>query len=308
MPLDPQAKAVLDQLTAPGVPPMHTLPPAVARANFEAAPRAPGPSVAQVEDRRIPGGAGGVPVRIYTPTGQEPFPLLLWFHGGGWVLGSVNTHDATCRRLAGQAGCCVVSVDYRLAPEAKFPAAVEDCYTATLWAAKNAALLHADPRKIAVGGESAGGNLAASVALLARDQGGPSLVQQVLVYPVIQRNFGTPSYRDNGQGYWLTRETMEWFWGLYLRDEADATDPRAAPILARSLAGLPPALVITAEFDPLRDEGEAYARRLADAGVPTARTRYTGMIHGFFGRPTEIDKAKEAVAQVASALKAAFAR
>jgi acetyl esterase len=247
-------------------------------------------------------------VRIYTPNGQGPFPLLLWFHGGGWVLGSVKTHDATCRRLAGQAGCCVVSVDYRLAPEAKFPAAVEDCYAATRWAAKNAALLHADPRKIAVGGESAGGNLAASVALLARDQGDPSLVQQVLVYPVIERNFGTPSYRDNGQGYWLTRETMEWFWGLYLRDEADATDPRAAPILARSLAGLPPALVITAEFDPLRDEGEAYAQRLADAGVPTARTRYNGLIHGFFGRPTEIDKAKEAVAQVASALKAAFAR
>jgi acetyl esterase len=223
------------------------------------------------------------------------------------VIGSVDTHDYTCRLIANGAKCSVLSVDYRLAPEHKFPAAADDCYAATKWASEHAGELGIDPARIAVAGDSAGGNLAAVVALMARDRGGPSLVQQTLIYPVIHYNFDTASYRDNAEGYMLTTRMMRWFWGHYLASEKDGTNADASPLLAESVAGLPPALIITAEYDPLRDEGEAYADRLRAAGVDVICTRYDGEIHGFFGMPLLLDDAKVALAQVCGALRGAFA-
>jgi acetyl esterase len=309
MPPDPQAKAVLDQMAALGAPPLGTLSPHEHRQMMlmtrAAAP--PGPEVQRVEDRTIPGPAGEIPVRLYYPSDGPALPALVYFHGGGWVIGSIETHDATCRELATAADCLVVSVDYRLAPEHKFPAAAEDAYAATRWVAEHAAEIGADPRRIAVGGDSAGGNLAAVVALMARDRGGPSLAFQLLVYPVTDYNFHTESYRQNAEGYLLTRHSMQWFWNHYLTSEADGGNPHASPIRAKDLSGLPPALVITAEFDPLRDEGEAYTNRLREAGVPAAYTCYEGMIHGFFGMSAVVDKAKQAVGEAAGALQVAFA-
>ena len=306
MPLDPQAIAVLKQMA--NAPPVNTLTPEQARINFEARPREAGPEVAKVEDCSVPGTGGGIPVRIYTPAGTGPFPAVLWFHGGGWVVGSIDGQDAACRHLANASECVVVSVEYRLAPEAKFPEPLEDCYVATAWVAANASSFNADGGRVAVGGASAGGNLAAAVALLARDRGRPTLSHQLLAYPVTDRSFDTGSYRQFGDGYGLTRAAMEWYWQQYLADEADAGNPLAAPLQAADLSGLPPALVMTAEFDPLRDEGEAYAGRLNAAGVAARCIRYDGLIHGFFGRLSEFDKAKDAVADAAAALKAAFAR
>jgi acetyl esterase len=234
--------------------------------------------------------------------------LLVYFHGGGWVLGGIETHDGVCRELANAAGCVVVSVDYRLAPEHKFPAAVEDCYAATQWAAAHAGDLGADARRLAVGGDSAGGNLAAVVSQMAPDRGGPPIVFELLVYPVTTAAFDTPSYRDNAEGYLLTAGDMRWFWNHYLNGPADADNPYASPLRATRLAGLPPALVITAEFDPLRDEGEQYAQRLEEAGVPTRLIRYDGMIHGFFGMSHMMDKAKAAVREAGANLRLAFSR
>jgi len=201
----------------------------------------------------------------------------------------------------------VVSVDYRLAPETKFPGAADDCYAATQWLAANAASLNVDPSLVATGGDSAGGNLSAAVSLMSRDRGGCNLAFQLLVYPVTERNFDNGSYTANGEGYSLTCDGMIWFWDHYLSEEADATNPYAAPMHAADLSGLPPALVITAEYDPLRDEGEAYAKRLQEAGIPTVCTRYDGMIHGFFGMVAAVDKSREAVNQAASCLREAFA-
>ena len=309
MPLDPQARAVLDQMAALGLPPLGSLSPEETRRNMEERQAAlpPGEAVASVEDRTIPGPGGDIPIRIYRPDGPTPMPVLVFFHGGGWVIGSVNTHDGTARTLANAGECIVVSVDYRLAPEHKFPAAAEDAYAATLWAAQHATSFGGDPERIAVGGDSAGGNLAAVVALMARDRGGPSLVYQLLVYPVTDYGFDTPSYGENAEGYLLTRDSMRWFWGHYLKDEADGADPYASPLRAESLAGLPPALVITAEFDPLRDEGAAYATRLREAGVPVQYSSYEGMIHGFFGMSLMLDKAKQAVREAGDMVKKAFA-
>jgi acetyl esterase len=297
----------MEQAAALGFPPAHQVSPAQARANNRARPRAPGPAVARVEDRRIPGPETEIPVRIYTPEGTGPFPALVWFHGGGWVVGDLESADATARHLTRGANCVVVSVDYRLAPEAKFPGPAEDCYAATRWVAQNAASINADPQKIAVGGDSAGGNLAAAVSLMARDRGGPPLALQLLVYPVTDRDFSTESYIQNAEGYQLTRDSMVWYWNHYLQSDADAANPYAAPLQAPDLRNLPPALVITAEYDPLRDEGEAYAHRLEAAGVTVTCTRYDGMIHGFFGMSAAIDKGKQAIAQASAALKEAFA-
>lgn len=307
MPLDPQAQQVLELIAALGLPPNHQVSPAQARINMKARPRPPGPEVAQVEGRTIPGPAGEIPVRLYTPAGAGPFPILVWFHGGGWVIGDLEWADPMARHLTVGAGCVVVSVDYRLAPEAKFPGAADDSYAATVWAAQHAAQIHGDPDKIAVGGDSAGGNLAAVVALMARDRGKPPLAFQLLVYPVTAWDFETESYRQNAEGYGLTRDGMRWFWNHYLRDAADASNPYAAPLVAQNLGGLPAALVITAEYDPLRDEGEAYARRLQAAGSPAKCTRYPGMIHGFFGMSAAVDKGKQAVAEASAALREAFA-
>ena len=306
MPLDPQAQVVLDQLKALGLPANETVSPGEARRNSKSRPRAPGPEVAKVDNRTIPGVGPDIPVRIYTPSGNGPFPGLGWFHGGGWVIGDLDTADGTARHLAVETGCVVVSVDYRLAPEAKFPAAADDCYAATQWIAENAAGINVDPTRIAVGGDSAGGNLAAAVSLMAKDRGGPPLVFQLLVYPVTKRDFGTGSYRQNSDGYALTTDAMKWYWNHYLSSDVDAANPYAAPEVAKDLTGLPPALVITAEFDPLRDEGEAYGQRLLAAGVPTTCSRYDGMIHGFFGMSAVVDKGKQAISEASAALRQAF--
>jgi acetyl esterase len=310
MPLDPQAKALLDQLAALGIQPLSSMSVPDARRAMElmASMRPEPPPIQSASDRRIPGPAGEIPVRVYTPSGTAPFPLLVYFHGGGWVLGSIDTHDGVCRELANAAGCVVVSVDYRLAPEHKFPAAVEDCYAATQWASAHAGELGADLRRLAVGGDSAGGNLAAAVSQMARDRGGPPIVFELLVYPVTTAAFDTPSYRDNADGYLLTAGDMHWFWNHYLSGPGDGDNPYASPLRATRLDGLPPALVITAEFDPLRDEGEQYGRMLEEAGVPARLIRYDGMIHGFFGMGHLMDKAKAAVREAGANLRLAFSR
>ena len=263
--------------------------------------------VARVENRTIPGPAGEIPVRIYTPQGSGPFPALVFFHGGGWVICNLDTHDGTCRSLANGAGCVVVSVDYRLAPEHKFPAAPEDCYAATQWVAKNAAELNVDASHIAIGGDSAGGNLTAVVAQMARDQGDPHLVFQLLIYPATNFRMDTPSIEENATGYFLTKDDMIWFMNHYLNGEEDKTNPLASPMLASDLSNLPPALIITAQYDPLRDEGELYGQKLKEAGVPVTISRYEGVIHGFVGSIPS-DKGKLAEAEASAALRMAFGK
>ena len=306
MTLDPQAKTVLDMINAaPGFDLEGD--PAEARAFYEQmnVPDASTP-VDRVEDRTLPGPDGEIPVRIYAPNSDSPLPVLVFFHGGGWVIGSIETHDTTCRQLAAGTGCLVVSVDYRLAPENTFPAAPDDCYAATAWVAEHAAEIGGDPARIAVGGDSAGGNLAAVISLMARDRGGPNLAHQLLIYPVTDYAFETPSYSENAEGYMLTLPMMKWFWNHYLADPADGAGEWASPLRAADLSGLPTATVLTAEFDPLRDEGEAYAKRLGEAGVKTQLTRYDGVFHGFFGMGAMIDKASAAVEEASSALRDAF--
>ncbi|MGI8552280.1 MAG: alpha/beta hydrolase [Dehalococcoidia bacterium] len=304
MPLDPQAQALLDQMAALNLAPMHTISPQEARTRMPAA--ASNEPIARVEDRVAHGPAGEIPVRIYTPKGTGPFPALVFFHGGGWVVGSVAGSDGTARLLANASGCVVVSVEYRLAPEHKYPAAADDAYAATKWVAEQSEQIGIDPRRIAVGGVSAGGNLAAVVALMARDRGGPNLGFQLLIVPVTDRNFATASYIENAEGYGLTRDSMVWFWGHYLPGEEEAAHPYASPMQAADLSGLPPAMVITAEFDPLRDEGEAYAARLRAAGVPVTVNRREGLTHGSFGA-VGVDKGRQALQQAGEALRAALA-
>lgn len=305
MPLDPVIRTLLDTLAAQNAPPLVSMTPVQAREMYEKLriPLPPDP-VAKVEDREIPGPAGSIPVRIYTP--ERARGLLVYFHGGGWVIGSLETHDGPIRSLANAAGCIIVSVDYRLAPEHAHPAAAEDCFAATRWAAANARTLGADPGLVAVGGDSAGGNLAAVTALLARERGGPRLCFQLLVYPVTDHDFGRPSYRENGEGYFLQRQDMEWFWNHYVPSASERSAFTASPLRAADLSGLPPAHVITAEFDPLRDEGEAYAERLRTAGVPVSAIRYDGQIHGFFSMAAVIPRGLEALLEAGAQLRAAF--
>jgi acetyl esterase len=298
MPLDPQAKAMLEMMESIGAPPLHTLSAPAAREQVLAqfiTGAAPTP-VAAVENRTIPGPAGALPVRIYTPEGTGPFPLMVFFHGSGFVVCNLDTHDEVCRHLCNGSGCVVVSVDYRLAPENKFPAAPDDCLTATRWAAEHAAEINADPARLVVAGDSAGGNLATVTALRIRDEGGPQLRGQLLIYPVTDYHTPpTPSCIENAEGYFLTRDDMIWFWGHYLNDETEAANPYVCPLRAPDLRGLPPALVITAGYDPLRDEGERYAARLQEADVPTTLSRYDGMFHGFFNMIGLIDQAQRGV-------------
>ena len=306
MPLDPQVRIFLDQMASLNGPPMHTLTPEQVRAGTKLQPTFMElEPVAQVENRTIPGPAGAMPVRIYTPAGSGPFPVLVFFHGGGWVICDLDTHDGHCRSLCNGAGCVVVSADYRLAPEHKFPAAPEDCYAATQWVAAHAAEINGDPARLAIGGDSAGGNLTAVVAQMARDGHGPTLLFQLLIYPATDFTFTGSSLKDNADGYFLTTEDMHWFSDHYLRSAADRQNPLASPLLAADLSKLPPALVITAEYDPLRDEGETYGQRLKEADVPVTISRYPGMIHGFFGFP--FDMSKHAIAEASQALRAAFA-
>jgi acetyl esterase len=287
MSVDPVVAAILAQNAEAGAPPMSSLSPADARAAYLAM-QAPALelTLAKVEDRTIDGPEGPIGIRIYTPEGPGPFPLHVHYHGGGWVIGDLDTHDRDCRTLAREAGCIVVAVDYRLAPEHPFPAAPEDCYAATCWAADHAESLGARSGAITVGGDSAGGNLAAVVCLMAKARGGPHIALQLLIYPVTDHDFTLPSYTENGEGYLLTLETMQWFWDLYCPLE-QRDDWRACPSKAASLEGLPEAVIMTAQYDPLRDEGHAYGDALKAAGVPVTVKCFDGMIHSFFSAPTE---------------------
>ena len=308
MALDPQAQEMLAKDAALGEPPLREMTPAQARAAVEAGidRTTPRESVAAVEDREIPGPGGSIPVRIYTPKGAGPFPILLYFHGGGWVVCSIETHDAWCRHLTNRIGCIVVSVNYRQAPEHPFPAAVDDCLAVAQWAATHGVSFGGDGSRLAVGGDSAGGNLAAGVSLLARDRGGPAIAYQLLIYPVADYNFETGSYRACAEGYMLTRDEMQLYWELYLTQPSDGANGYAS-VLRADLAGLPPALVITAEYDPLRDEGNALAEKLRDAGVPVEHICYPGMIHGFFNVGTMVTLGDEAVEKAARSLATALA-
>ncbi len=296
MPLDPQAAAYLERLRVLSPPPHWEIGAVAARRRRdEEAPALFGEAVpvASVEDAD----ADGVPVRVYRPADGEP-PGLVWFHGGGWVLGSLDSHDRLCRALAARSGCTVVAADYRLAPEHPYPAAGEDAWTTTLWASGKFAA-------VAVGGDSAGGHLAAVTALRARDRG-VQLALQVLVYPVTDAGCDTQSYADYAEVPNLTAETMRWFWDQFCADERRA-EPEASVLRAPDLRDLAPALVLTAEYDVLRDEAEAYARRLLDAGVPVTLTRYDGLIHGFLSMPAAIERATDAIDEVAGAVRAALA-
>ncbi len=304
MPVNPQAQVVLDMMAATGFKLVGD--PIAVREMLALTPRPQGEPVASVEDRAITANGAQIPVRIYRPeSGPAVKPALVWFHGGGWVIGSLDGSDFGCRIMANASGCTVISVDYRLAPEYKFPTAVDDCLAVTKWVAENGPELGVDGARIAVGGDSAGGNLAAVVSQLARDVGGPAIAFQALVYPVTNYDFSTASYRDNAEGYLLERDSMEWFWGHYLRSEADGASTKASPLRHTNLAGLPPAIVLTAEFDPLRDEGEAYAKRMRAAGVPVEARRYDGQIHGFFANPA-IDDGSEAARHVGKAVARAL--
>lgn len=305
MALNPQAKMVLDAMAAAGFR-LEGDPQAV-RDMIALTPRPEGEAVASVETRTIPVNGAEIPVRIYRPDlRQGAKPALVWFHGGGWVIGSLDGADFGCRLMTNASDCVVISVDYRLAPEHKFPTAVDDCFAVTSWVAEHAAELGVDASRLAVGGDSAGGNLAAVVSQLARDAGGPDIGFQALVYPVTEHSYATPSYTENADGYLLTKASMVWFWGHYLRSEADGRDPRASPLLARDLSNLPPALVITAEFDPLRDEGQAYAARLVAAGVKVEARRFEGQIHAFYANPA-IDDGVAAARIVGERIKSALA-
>jgi acetyl esterase len=282
MPVHPEAQQLLAALEAAGLPPFeHMTVPQAREATKGFIDLQGEPEEIATEDRTIPGPAGEIPIRVYTPAGEGPKPVIVYFHGGGWVIGELDTVDNPLRRIANRTGAVVVSVDYRLAPEHVYPAAFDDSYAATAWVAEHAAELGGDPERIAVGGDSAGGNLAAAVAIAARDRQGPRLAAQLLIYPVTDFDFTTESYEQNGEGYLLTKGSMQWFWAHYLGAQDLGKDPYACPARADDLAGLPPAFVATAEFDPLRDEGEAYAANLRIAGVDVTAKRYDGMLHGF---------------------------
>ena len=308
MPLHPQTRVLLDQFAAAGGFDSTQLPvPAVREIYAQMSLGRNVEAVADVADRGVPGPAGDVPVRVYAPVAGGALPGIVYFHGGGFVIGNLESHDGTCRALANASGCAVVSVDYRLAPENRFPAAAEDCYAALRFVAERGAELGVDPQRLAVAGDSAGGNLAAVAALLARQRRGPDLRFQLLVYPVADHRFDTASYRENAEGYFLTAAMMRWFWGHYLARPEQGEDPIASPLRAKDLTGLPPALVITAEYDPLRDEGEAYAERLREAGVATELRRYDGQIHGFFSLFDALDDGRAAMDHAGAALRAALA-
>ena len=312
MPLDPQAETVIGLVKQSGLPEFWQLTPGQAREQYllrvgKLAVREP---IFRTQNRAIPGPGSELPIRIYQPRESKPgelLPVLVWFHGGGFVIGNLDTHDSACRMLANQGDCLVVAVDYRLAPESKFPAAVEDSMAALRWVALHARELGGDPERIAVGGDSAGGNLAAVCALLARNEGYPRVAFQLLIYPCTAPEPETASHRKFAEGYVLTRNTITWFYKQYVRSPKEFHDFRFAPLVADDLSNLPPALVLVAGFDPLRDEGVDYARRLIEAGNRVTLVNYEGMIHGFYLMGGAVDAAKRAVAQSAQALREAFA-
>lgn len=306
MPLEATTAAMLAAAAEAGAPPLSELSPSQAREMYRMMqPPADDITVGKVEDRRIAGPAGDIPIRIYRPEGSGPFPIHLHYHGGGWVIGDLETHDADCREICRTAEVIVIAVDYRLAPEHPYPAAVEDCLAAAQWAAKNANTIDGRDGPISVGGDSAGGNLAAVVSRIARDTGAPQINFQLLIYPVTDAAMDTVSFVENREGYMLTEQSMTWFWESYCADPERRLEPDASPLRAADLSGLPPAHVMTAEFDPLRDEGEAYAKRLQDAGVAVTCERYDGLIHGFFSQARMVPAARPALTAAAKALRAA---
>ncbi|HYW02919.1 MAG TPA: alpha/beta hydrolase [Gammaproteobacteria bacterium] len=306
--LDLQLQALMEQAAEDGVPDVADLSPEEARAfyrEFAGATDAPVADV-EIEDRRIPGPEGEIPVRVYRPREAGLRPLLLFYHGGGWVIGGLDEYHGVVSNLAAQSGCVTVSVDYRLAPEHRFPAAVEDSYAALEWAAAHAGELGADPARIALAGDSAGGNLTAVMALLARDRNGPTLSFQAMIYPATAAGSSQyDSYRKYGEGYILTARGMDYFWKHYMGEGAEITDYRAAPLLAEDLGGLPAALVMVAGFDPLHDEGLEYAQRLTEAGTHVMVTDYPTLSHGFITMSGVLDAGKLAVEQVAAAIRRA---
>ena len=309
MPLHPQAKAELEFIRSLGVPENNTQTPQQARhghVDRRAADPPPPEKVHYVEDREIPGPAGILKVRVYRPSDDDGLPMLLGIHGGGWVLGDVITEDASMRGLVNGARCVAISVEYRLSPEARFPEPLDDCYAALEWMVDHASELGGDASKVAVSGTSAGGNLAAAVALKARDEGGPDICHQVMFTPVTDRDFTTESYRTRGEDYFLTRDSMEWFWDHYIGPDGDPQNPLASVLRAPDLSGLPDATIFTAEYDPLRDEGESYGAALSAAGVDTVCTRYDGMIHGFNLQPAKFSDGRKALNEASARLRASF--
>ena len=306
MPLVPEYQAMLEALAAEPGPPISAMTPDEARALYRMMrPLNDGLAVGEVLECRIPGPAGEVPLRIYRPKAPGPHPLLLYLHGGGWVIGDLDTADAACRDLCETAGCLVVSVDYRLAPEHRFPAAVDDCYAALEWLAANGGELGGNGR-LGVAGESAGGNLAAVMCLKARDEGGPRIDFQLLLYPVVDHDLSRASYVDNGTGYILETHTMHWFWDHYCPDSSNRSHPHASPLKATDHSGLPPALVMTAEFDPLRDEGNLYAETLAAAGTQAEAICYDGLVHDFFATAQQFQASRAPFETACRALREAL--
>jgi acetyl esterase len=307
--LHPQARGLLDLIGQKGFPPTHTLSAAEARAFYRerrqfTQPRPP--AIGHVQDLEAGGPNGPIPLRLYRPQGSAPadvLPVLVYCHGGGWVMGDLDTHDTLCRELANLAGCALVAVDYRLAPEHRYPAAVTDCIAAARWVHDHADELKLDGLRLAVGGDSAGGNLAAVVSINARDRGGPPIAFQLLIYPATDMHCTAPSQAENGQGYLLTRDTIDYFVGHYIADRVQYGDWRASPLLCPDLSNLPPALVLTAGFDPLRDEGAFYAQRLTDSGNRTSYVLFPRQIHGFVTMGKVIDEAGTAIALCAGELR-----
>ncbi len=304
MPLAAEYAAMFAELAAQEpAPPIYELTPAQGRELY----RAMRPVIAELpvrdcEDRSITGTLGDIPVRIYTPEGDGPFGVLMNFHGGGWVIGDLDTADAICRQIATRAGVVVVSVDYRMAPEDPYPAAVIDAYDATRWAADNMAALNGNG-KLGVIGESAGGNLSAVVCLKARDEGGPRINFQCLLYPVTDCDLSRASYVENGEGYILDTRTMQWFWDTYCPEPSKREESYASPLRAADLSKLPPALIVTAEFDPLRDEGEAYGEALKAAGTPATVVRYDGLVHDFMGTAVVFECSRQGLDATISVIK-----
>jgi acetyl esterase len=306
MPYDPQVQDYLNSLARAHTRPTHMLTPEQLRRGLKRNTRASNEPIAQVEDKVIPGPAGDIPIRIYRSRVGEQLPMLLFFHGGGFVMGDLDSHDDLCRRLANGVHCLVVAVAYRLAPEHTFPAAPEDCFAATCWIAEHAATIGGDRQRIAVCGDSAGGSLATIVALMARDRGGPEMIAQVLFYPGTDLRSESHYSDESHNSPFFDKKTLDWFNEFYIKNEADRLNPLGSPLLAADLRSLPPALIIVAEYDPLRTDGERYAQRLRDAHVPVTLSHYPGMIHSFLTIQPPFAQAQKALAEATDALRTAF--
>ena len=295
MPIDPHTQGLLEAMQAQGLKSFEQMSVEEARGSVEtfAGLQAEPQEVKQVIEQSVEGEGGPLKVRIFVPDVAGPLPVLVYYHGGGWVGGSLAVADEPCRALANRNGAIVVAATYRLSPEAKFPAATNDVYSVLCWASAHAAEFGGDPARLGVMGDSAGGNLAAVAAMMARDRGTPAVKAQILTYPVIQRDGNFASREENREGYLLTTAGIAWFWDQYLAKDEDATNPLASPIMAESLAGLPPALIMTAEFDPIRDEGESYGHALEKAGVPVTVQRFDGLIHGVYWMSGAVPRSSE---------------